>query len=66
VFIVERALKLVLLEILELLEVNKKGTIKLEHIRSIDKSRIIGKIGSASEEIMHDIKVALLKTCDFY
>ncbi|MFT4311212.1 MAG: type II toxin-antitoxin system PemK/MazF family toxin [Candidatus Woesearchaeota archaeon] len=39
---------------------------KLEHIRSIDKSRIISKIGSISEEIMEEIKIALLKTCDFY
>ena len=45
---------------------NKKGTIKVEHIRSIDKKRIVKKIGSADNNIMLEIKNALLKTCDYY
>lgn len=45
---------------------DKKGTIKVEHIRSIDKKRIVKIIGNVSEELMEEIKLSLLKTCDYY
>ena len=45
---------------------NKKGTIKVEHIRSIDKKRIVKIVGTVNESIMQEIKLALLKTCDYY
>jgi len=43
-----------------------KGTIKVEHIRSIDKTRIIKKIGYVSDSVLSKIGFALQNVCDFY
>lgn len=45
---------------------NKRGIVKTEHIRSIDKRIIVKKIGKVDDNIMIKIKEAFLKTCDYY
>ncbi len=45
---------------------DKKGTVKVERIRSVDKKRIVKLVGIVNESIMQEIKQAFLKTCDYY
>ncbi|MFT4261392.1 MAG: type II toxin-antitoxin system PemK/MazF family toxin [Candidatus Woesearchaeota archaeon] len=44
----------------------KEGTLKVEHIRSIDKKRIKKHVGKVNEDILDKVKTAFLKTCDYY
>lgn len=47
-------------------EQNIKGTIKVEQIRVIDKSRILKVKGKVSNDIMKKIGIALQMTCDYF
>lgn len=47
-------------------ELNIKGTIKVEQIRVIDKSRIMKNKTVVSNQIMKKIGVALQMTCDYF
>jgi mRNA interferase MazF len=44
----------------------KSGTIKVEQIRVIDKSRILKVLGSLESKKMLEIGRALQHTCDYY
>lgn len=44
----------------------KRGTIKTEHIRAIDKKRITKKIGTAKPETIKRIGIALQHTLGYY
>lgn len=44
----------------------QKGVIKVEHIRSIDKKRIVKVLGKVSQDIMKRIGISLQHTTDFW